>query len=419
MTGSANYSPVCIIGAGPYGLAIAAHLKFFGVPFRIFGSPMHRWLKQMPRGMNLKSEGCASSLYDPAGNYTLDQYCKTTGDSYSEWGLPVSRDLLARYALSFQQTLVPEVENVLVSAVKKLPGGFELQLNNGEGLKTSNVIIATGLDYMAYVPDEIARLPTELRSHSADHFDFSGFKDKEVVVIGGGQSGLETAAILKEEGASISLVVRAPLLQWHPAPSMAHKSVYNRLRNPRTRMGDGRGLWIYDNLPGLFHHLPQQVRIGIVAGTLGPAGAWWLRDRVVGRLPIFLGQHISGSEKRGTRVALKITDQGGQARDLFADHIISATGYRFNTNNLPFLDKDMRSQLRLEQQSPLLSSNLESSIPGLYFTGPASAYSFGPVMRFLAGAGYAAGRISHHIAREQRLRTPQLARPKKCSDVFS
>jgi cation diffusion facilitator CzcD-associated flavoprotein CzcO len=283
-------------------------------------------------------------------------------------------------------------------------------------LEASKVIIATGLDYMAYVPGEIARLPADLRSHSADHFDFSGFKDKEVVVIGSGQSGLETAAILREEGASVSLVVRAPSLLWHPAPSMAHKSVYDRLRNPRTRMGDGRDLWVYDNLPGLFHHLPQRVRVAKVAGTLGPAGAWWLKDRVVGHFPIFLGHHICGAEIRGTRVALQIADQSGQARDLVADHVISATGYRFNTDNLPFLSKEIRSQLRLEQQSPLLSSNLESSIPGLYFTGPASANSFGPVMRFLAGAGYAAGRISFHIARGQRLRTPQLAGPKKCSD---
>ena len=419
MTSSATYSPVCIIGAGPYGLAIAAHLKFFGVPFRIFGSPMHRWLKQMPSGMNLKSEGCASSLYDPAGNYTLDQYCKKTGDLYSDWGLPVSRDLLARYAVSFQQTLVPEVENVLVSAVKKLPSGFELLLNNGEGLETSKVIVATGLDYMAYAPDEIAGLPTELWSHSADHFDFSGFKDKAVVMIGGGQSALETAAILKEEGASVSLVVRAPLLQWHPVPSMAHKSVYNRLRNPRTRMGDGRGLWVYDNLPGLFHHLPQQVRTGVVAGTLGPAGAWWLRDRVVGRIPTLLGYRIFAVEVQGRGVLVQVVDQMGKVKGLAADHVIAATGYRFNSNNLPFLDKDVRSQLRLEQQSPRLSSNLESSIPGLYFTGPASANSFGPVMRFLAGAGYTAGRISSHIARGQRLRTPELAHPKKCSDVFS
>jgi len=50
---------VVIIGAGPYGLSIAAHLKALGVDFRIFGSPMRTWLGHMPKGMRLKSEGFA------------------------------------------------------------------------------------------------------------------------------------------------------------------------------------------------------------------------------------------------------------------------------------------------------------------------------------------------------------------------
>ena len=413
---SRTQSIVSIIGAGPYGLAVAAHLKYFGVQFRIFGSPLHRWLYQMPSQMYLKSEGCASSLYDPTGNHTLAQYCKETDLSYSEYGSPISRDLLARYAVSFQQTLVPDVENALVSAVEALPDGLELQLNTGERLGASKVIIATGLDYMAYIPDEIASLPTELRSHSADHFDFSAFKDKEVIVIGGGQSGLETAAILREEGASVSLVVRAPLLQWHPPPSMIPKSIYNRLRSPRTRMGDGRDLWVYDNLPGFFHLMPQRFRVTRVAQTLGPAGAWWLKDRVVGQLPIFLGHRICSAAKQGTRVALQIADQSGQARELIADHVVSATGYRFKTDNLPFLSRTIKNQLRLEQQSPQLNLNFESSIPGLYFVGPACANSFGPVMRFLAGAGYAARQISRHVARSQQLRPLPLARPELCRE---
>jgi cation diffusion facilitator CzcD-associated flavoprotein CzcO len=303
-----------------------------------------------------------------------------------------------------------------VSALEEASSGFELRLNTGETLVANKVIIATGLDYMAYLPDEIASLPHELRSHTVDHCDFGGFKGREVVVIGGGQSALEAAAILKEEGASVSLVVRATFIQWHPAPLMTHKSLYDRLRTPRTRMGDGRDLWVYDDLPGLFHYLPQRVRVARVANTLGPAGSWWLKDRVVGQLPIFLGYQICSAESRGSKVALRVADQNGQTRDLFADHVISATGYRFNINNLPFLSKAMKNRLRLEQQSPLLSSNFESSISGLYFTGPASANSFGPVMRFLAGAGYAAQQISRHVARSERLQPVPLAREAKCRE---
>ena len=66
---------VAIIGAGPYGLSVAAHLRKLGIGFRLFGRPMHTWLTQMPKGMLLKSEGFASNLSDPDDQLTLDRYC--------------------------------------------------------------------------------------------------------------------------------------------------------------------------------------------------------------------------------------------------------------------------------------------------------------------------------------------------------
>ena len=65
---------VAIIGAGPYGLSVAAYLRSEGVDFRIFGIPMQRWQAHMPKGMYLKSEGCASNLFDPMRAYTLKTY---------------------------------------------------------------------------------------------------------------------------------------------------------------------------------------------------------------------------------------------------------------------------------------------------------------------------------------------------------
>lgn len=56
---------VAIIGAGPYGLSIAAHLRAYGIPFRIFGAPLDSWRRHMPVGMMLKSDGFASSLSAP------------------------------------------------------------------------------------------------------------------------------------------------------------------------------------------------------------------------------------------------------------------------------------------------------------------------------------------------------------------
>ena len=408
---------VCIIGAGPYGVAIAAHLQFIGINFRIFGYSMHRWMYQMPKNMFLKSEGCASSISDPTGHHTLARYCSNEGLPFSEYGMPVSRGVFTRYALSFQQKLVPNVEDVMVTAISKLRDGFELRLNTGETLDAGKVIVATGMDYMAYIPEQLARLPVELRSHSADCHDLSGFKGAEVVVVGGGQSALETAAMLREEGASVSLFVRKTGLEWNPVPSKVRRSIYYRFRNPRTRLGDGLQLWVYDKVPGIFHYFPQRVRLAKVGTVLGPAGAWWLKDRVVGRLPILLGHHLCGAEVRGGRVALQVTDQKEQHLDIFADHVVAGTGYRFNIQNLPFLSQSLKSQLRQEQQSPLLSSNFESNVPGLYFAGLSSANSFGPAMRFLVGASFTARRIASHLARGQRSRALPFAQSEKCPEL--
>jgi hypothetical protein len=407
---------VCVIGAGPYGVSVASHLEYLGINYRIFGSPMRRWLSQMPQRMVLKSESCASSLSDPKGIYTLARYCKDEGLTYPDYGTPVSRELFARYATFFQRALVPNVEDVTVVMVSKLREGFQLRLSSGETLNTEKIIVATGLDHMAYTPDQIARLPAELRSHSADHYDFGAFKGKEVTVIGGGQSALETAAILREDGVSVRLLVRQPSLSWNPVPSLTHRSTYERLRQPRTRFGDGLGLWVYDNIPGVFHHLPRQMRIAKVSTALGPAGAWWLRDRVIERLPIMLGNRICGAEVRREKVVLTVIDQHERTQELNTDHVIAATGYKFNIDNLLFLNESLKLQLRHDQQSPRLSSNFESSISGMYFTSLGSANSFGPAMRFLAGADYTARRIAHHLARSLGLLSPPLAQREKCPE---
>jgi lysine/ornithine N-monooxygenase len=377
---------------------------------------MRRWLTMMPKSMLLKSESCASSLFDPTGHYTLSQHCSDKGITYPEYGTPVSRDLFAQYALSFQQSLVRDVEDVVVTYIDRIHDGFELRLNSGETVQAEKVIIATGMDYMAYIPRELARLPTEMRSHTADYSDFGGLKGKEVAVVGAGQSALETAAILNEIGVSTKLLVREPEVFWNPAPTLMHRPWYERLLSPRTRFGDGLGLWLYDNAPDLFHSSPRRVRLEKVRTALGPAGAWWLKDRVVGRLPILLGHRIHSAEARRGRVSLRVTDQRERNREIVTDHVIAATGYRFNFHNLPFFREELKHQLRHEDGSPRLSLNFESSIRGLYFTGLGSANSFGPAMRFVAGACHPAQRITRHLAHAQRLPARQFAIPEKCPE---
>lgn len=408
---------VCIVGAGPYGVSVAAYLRFLGVTFRIFGSPMRRWLSQMPEQMLLKSESsCASSLYEPTGVHTLARYCRNEGLPYSDFGQPISRELFAKYALWFQRTLVPEVEDLTVTSVRKAGNGFEVQLSTGEKFDAADVIVASGLDHMARIPEQLIRLPAELRSHSCDYYDFSDFKGKDVTVIGAGQSALETAALVHEAGASARLLVRASSIVWNPLRALAPRSLYQRLRRPRTRFGDGLGHWVYDNLAGVFRYLPRKIRLERVRTALGPAGARWLKDRIVGQVPVMLGQNILGADARAGKVVLKLADSNGKIKELITDHVIAATGYKFDFRKLPFLDEKLKAQLRHEEYAPRLSPNFESSVQGLYFTSLGSANSFGPAMRFLAGADYTARRISKHIVHSHRLKVRPFAPSEKCPE---
>jgi hypothetical protein len=392
------YSQVAVIGAGPYGVTTAAHLQLAGIDFRIFGRPMHRWQCRMPRGMVLKSEGCGSSLSDPTGGHTLAQYCAEKQLPYGAWGVPVSIEVFTQYALSFQRDLVPNVEDVMVTAIDASNDGFELRLANGTIARAGKVVVATGLEYATHIPSEVAGLPSGLLSHSSDHHDLSGFKGKDVTVIGGGQSALETAALLSEEGASVRLLVRKPSLSWGERPGAFRRTAYQRLRYPVSGLGRGLATWAYCNVPMLFRHLPPQVRLEKVKTALGPAGAWWLKDRVVGRLQILSNTVVLRADQRRSHAVLQAMGPDGRSFDLTTDHVMAATGYRFSLQRLPFLSGGLRSRLRTEQEFPALSSNFESSVPGLYFTGVASAGCFGPAMRFLVGTGITGRRVAGHIA---------------------
>ncbi|MEH2556306.1 cation diffusion facilitator CzcD-associated flavoprotein CzcO [Bradyrhizobium algeriense] len=402
--------PVAVIGAGPFGVSTAAYLRSLGVEFRIFGSPMNRWRTQMPAGMFLKSEGFASNLADPFGRCTLQQFCHEAALPYE--GERVSLETFTRYAMSFQQRLVPMVEDVSVTMLDRQADKFQMRLATGEEVRAKKVVVATGLSNAEYIPAELARLPAEFLSHSSDHYDLGKFKGREVVVIGSGQSALETAALLNERQATVRLLVRRSSIEWHDGPTPGPRSLWQRVRRPASPMGNGLKLWFCATAPMMFYHLPEQIRVGVVRTygqgrrtsleLLGPAGSWWLKERIVGHVPILLGHSVLGAETSGSKAVLHVKGSDGMPRHLTADHVIAATGYRFNVGSLPFLAERLKSGLRCVQQAPSLSPGFESSIPGLYFAGIASAYNFGPVMRFLCGTDYAARCISDDIAREQR-----------------
>jgi hypothetical protein len=393
-----SYSTVAIAGAGPYGISVAAHLRAAGIDFRIFGKSIQRWRTQMPQGMFLKSEASASNLSDPAGAHTLTRFCEERGLPDGQPRIPVSLSAFTDYALAFQKAMAPMVEDVMIASIDASEDGFELQLANGDAFSAAQVVIATGLENAEYIPPVLGGLPAELRSHTADHCDLSRFKGRDVTVIGGGQSALETAALLNEQGAKVRLVVRKPAIAWNSFPRTTVRSRYEKLRRPASPLGEGLELWLSSRAPMLFRQLPRAVRLARVKQVLGPAGAWWLKQRVLDCFETLTDCDVVKAVPRGSGTVLSLAGPDGKTTEIATDHVIAGTGYRFDVKRLPFLSPRLKAALVTEESQPVLSGGFESSVRGLYFTGLASAVSFGPVMRFLAGTHYTARTLCHNIA---------------------
>jgi cation diffusion facilitator CzcD-associated flavoprotein CzcO len=390
---------VAIIGAGPYGLSIAAHLRARGVTFRIFGSPMSTWLTQMPRGMRLKSEGFASSLSDPDSTLTLGQYCKEASIPYADLGLPVALTTFVSYGLEFQRRFVPTLEDTRVTSLRRLSTGFEIDLSSGEIVSAHKVVLAVGISHFGYVPPVLASLPCEFVSHSSQHSVLDQFEGREVAIVGAGASALDLAALLRHTGASVQLIARKPVIRFHDPPTGAARTLLQRIKLPMTGIGSGWRLTFYTYAPQLFHLLPERLRLAAVRKTLGPAPAWFVKEDVVGHIPFHPGVKITAAKIQDDRVNLELTDSNGTRRNLMADHVIAATGYKVDLRRLNFIDSDVQEEIRLVERSPVLSLSFESSVRGLYFVGTSAANSFGPLMRFAYGAEFVARRLSKHLAK--------------------
>lgn len=384
---------VSIVGAGPYGLSLATHLRARGISYRIFGRSMDFWLSHMPKGMCLKSDGFASNLFDPEGHYTLQQYCQEQKIEYIDKDFPIRLDTFTNYGLAFQCRLVPDLQNNMVVALSRDGNGFSLRLDNDEVVRSRAVVIAVGIGYFEYVPASLTHLSGEFLSHSSRHHELSAFKGRRVAVIGAGASAIDLAALLHEEGADVNLIARVPSLYIHDK-DVETRSWWDNVRRPISGIGRGWKALFLERAPWLFHEFPEKLRLRIVRRTLGPAGGWFMKDRVLGQVPLVLDHTPEGARVQNGRVHLDLRASDGSQQEIIADHVIAATGYRVDVTRLNFLSSDIQSNVAMVENTPVLSSKLESSIPGLYFIGTVAANSFGPLMRFACGAGFTARRLT-------------------------
>jgi hypothetical protein len=388
----AQTTDVVIIGAGPYGLSLAAHLHARGVRHRIFGEPMRFW-RDMPMGVNLKSLAFATNIYVPERGHSFPQWCVRHGLEDFE---PCTMQSFAAYGSEMQKRFVPQLEEVLVTNVTAQDAKFEVTLASGERLYARNIVSATGLSGLAQIPDELRNLGPDRMKHTFV-VDYGALRGKTVAVIGAGASAIEAGALVQESGGSSEVFVRGPEAVFH-GRSPRVRPLWDRMKNPMSVLGANRNSWVLQHLPMLVYRLPQERRTRFVKGYLGPASPWWIQDRVLGKVPIQVRHELLEAKVAGRGVELKFRDGDGQVRSRDVDFVIAGTGYDASAARLPYLDPALTSRIKCIERSPALNSNFESSVPGLHFIGPLSFMCFGPLFRFVTGAQVAAPRLARHLS---------------------
>jgi hypothetical protein len=224
------------------------------------------------------------------------------------------------------------------------------------------------------------------------------------VVIGGGASATDLAGLLRETDADVQLVARDTALKFHGMPQLGKpRSLWQRVRNPQSGLGPGWRSRFFADAPMMFHYWPESLRLKTVRKHLGPSGGWFAKEKVIGKLPVLLGHTVVRAEAQGSTARLQLRTADGGEREIVTDHIIAATGYKVDLERLRFLSMEIRAKVKAVDGTPVLSKTFESTVPGLYFVGVASANSFGPVMRFAFGAGFAARRLAETMAKSLSL----------------
>lgn len=392
---SANYD-VVVVGAGPYGLSAAAHLREQGLNVAVFGKPLELWREHMPEGMLLRSYWWATNFSDPAHKAGLEKYFQEHGMQAMD---PLPAKTVIDYGLWFQQRMVPNVDETFVQTIERKDGKFELTLQDGRVIQSTIVVMAPGLHYYTYQAPEFTHVSKELVSHTSEHRTFEQFSGKTLAIVGGGQSALENAALANESGAHVEVISRSPII-WikESATFPEHRPLRSKILEPKAGISPGWFNWGLEHFPSTFQRLPRSTKDQILngIGKVGPMGASWLKPRLVGKVPLHEGQRIQHLKEVDSGLILTLSN--GQT--IKADHLMLGTGYRIDITRLPMLSPSVLRKIRAYKGAPILSSQFESSIPGLYFLGFTSLLSCGPLFRFVVGTEAASRGVADAVSRQ-------------------
>jgi hypothetical protein len=399
---------IAVIGAGPYGLSATAHLRTVkGLDVHTFGEPMSFWERNMPAGMLLRSGWAATHLGDPDHSLTLERYQAASSRRFST---PVPLDCFIDYGRWFQRQVAPDLDRRKIIQVEPKAKGFRLLLETGETVIAGRVVVAAGIGSFAWRPSQFAGLPSSLVSHTCENRGLQAFSGSRVLVIGSGQSALESAALLHECGAEVEIVARTRQIRWlGGAVSRTFQHglgpTVSKLLYAPTDVGPA-GISQVVARPDLVRQLPRSIQDWLRKRSIRPAGARWLLARLQ-NVPMKLGRSVVSATPIGERIRIKLDD--GSERTI--DHVLLGTGYRVDVSKYDFFSPELAKAINCFRGYPRLSEGLEASVPGLHFLGAPAVWSFGALMQFVVGTHYAARALRRCVARKAEVRRAQVSEP--------
>jgi thioredoxin reductase len=378
-----------IIGAGPFGLAVAAQAAHDRVEHVIVGKPMEFWRAHMPKGMFLRS-ACDWHL-DPLGVHTIDAFLNTQGKTAKDVE-PLSLDFYLSYVEWFQQQKNINPLPVYVEQIDCSPAetNHRFIATTPDGVINANrVVLAPGFKHFAHTPAElIERLPKDRYQHTSTFVDFRDAKNKRYLIIGGRQSAFEWAALLLEAGAV--------------AIHLAHRHV-----TPAFDVADWS--WVnvlVDNMaedPSWFRRLSQAEK-DEVNHRLWAEGRLklepWLAPRLKDdRVSVWPQTQLVSCQETSSGELEALLSNGETIR---IDQVVLATGYKVDIARLPILANTLRTTLETRNGFPVLDDHFETSIPGLFITSMPATQDFGPFFGFTVSVRTSARLIGERLIASRR-----------------
>lgn len=366
---------VVIVGAGPYGLSVAAFLQKLDVSYVVVGRPMEFWQSHMPESMFIRTKIEYSSFCDPAGRFTIEQYAKEKDVPLS---YPMPRPVFVDYGNWFIQQTGIAIAETHVARIAKADDHFAVVLEDGERLQAESVVIAVGIMYAHYMPEHLAPLPKRWVSHTSMHTTYAPFAGQHVAVLGGGQSAWEAAVLLHQAGAEPELIYRRE--RRIPEPG----SVNQLLRQ----------------LSYEYYDLPDSEKEKYRHQYDIPHVSNFLAEMAAGKIPEHPSTAVEEAvvEKDGLCLRLKNL-RHGTVSEMTVDHLICATGYRYDVARLPFLDERLMDRIAVRDGYPVLDRHFQSTCEGIYFVGPSAYASFGPSYRVMSGIPHTCHMLSKQFSK--------------------